>query len=329
MANGMNERITILAGPVPGFFYKRKLSVFYKTLLNKIGLYTPIKAELTMYGGHFGVSRSLIEGLQKLNYKNFNYNPPSLSQLGEIVVVISDIKALKQAIKWKREGKIKKLIAGPNLCVLPTDFPEITAPEIDKYITHSDWCITYFENLSPSLKGRMAKWPAGVNENYWAPDPNIKKTGKRILFFNKRPKKDLYQKCLEIAYSYGYEVLELIRGNYTHDQYRSLLNKVDFLIHFVEHESQGISLSEAWSMNVPTFVWNQGVWKYSEQITIESSSAPYLNPLNGAFFKDEIEFKNLFNHKFDPSLYEPRKWLLENLTDTKSAGILVNIVNSL
>jgi hypothetical protein len=324
----MSNKITILTGKAPFFYYERKAKIIYKSLLQKYGGYKASPGELSMYGGHYGVSRSMIEGLQKIGYTNFNYNPSNLSQIGDIVLASGDINVLRQAIKWKKEGKIKRLIAGPNLCVLPTDYPEIASPEIDTYIVHADWCAEIYQELCPALKGKMALWPAGIDEDFWQPQSNQQKTGKKILFYKKRAEKKLYEDCMAIAKKYGFEVTELIRGTYTLQQYKEALNETDFLIHFVDQESQGISLSEAWSMNIPTMVWNEGIWTYQSQ-TFKCSSAPFLTDSAGRFFNDAEAFENLFKtDQFIPELYSPRKSILDKLTDKASASILLAIINS-
>ena len=324
----MSEKITILTGKAPFFYYERKAKIIYKSLLQKYARYKPSPEELSTYGGHYGVSRSMIEGLQKIGYTNFNYNPSSLSQIGDIVLVSGNIKALRQAIKWKKKGKIKRLIAGPNLCVLPTDYPEIASPDIDTYIVHADWCVDLYQELCPALKGKMAKWPAGIDEDFWQPQSTQQKPGKKILFYKKRPEKKLYEDCIAIAKKNGFEVRELIRGTYNLQQYKEALNETDFLVHFVDQESQGISLSEAWSMNIPTMVWNEGIWTYQSQ-TFKCSSAPFLTDGSGRFFKNAEAFENLFKtDQFIPELYSPRKSILNKLTDKASAAILLAIINA-
>jgi hypothetical protein len=323
----MSEKITILTGKAPFFYYERKAKIIYKSLLQKYRGYKPLPGELSMYGGHYGVSRSMIEGLQKIGYTNFNYNPSHLSQIGDVVVVSGNMNALRQAIKWKKKGKIKRLIAGPNLCVLPTDYPEISSPEIDTYIVHADWSVNLYETLCPSLKGKMATWPAGINEEYWQPNKGQSKTGKKILFYKKRPDKYLYDACIRIAKKYNFEVTELIWGNYTIEQYKTVLSQTDFLVHFVEQESQGISLSEAWSMNIPTIVWNPGFIQYGLQ-NFPCSSAPFLTNSSGRFFNDIETFENLFRtNQFSKELYDARSSIINSLTDKASATILLAIIN--
>ena len=76
------------------------------------------------YRGHFAVTRSLVEGLEKIG-ADLNYNPTKLSQLADTVIVLANVHALRQAIRLKQEGKIHRLFAGPNVVYFSSDFGSI------------------------------------------------------------------------------------------------------------------------------------------------------------------------------------------------------------
>ena len=84
----MNQKITILAGVVPFFYYKRTLKIRYKLFLKKYRNYKPRPYELLMHLGHYGVSRSLIQGLKSIN-ENVNYNPSRKTYIGPNSVIIA------------------------------------------------------------------------------------------------------------------------------------------------------------------------------------------------------------------------------------------------
>lgn len=87
--------------------------------------------------GPSAVLRSLMNGL-KGEGVDFNYNPKNGKDVGGVVIVLSHIEALREAIELKRSGKIKKLLAGPNLVNLPSDNLElVTHPLIDYYLVNS------------------------------------------------------------------------------------------------------------------------------------------------------------------------------------------------
>src|SRR5947209_3178842 len=69
---------------------------------------------ISPYRGHFAVTRSMVEGFQKIGC-TVSYNPLRRADVGSIVVVPAGYSALRQAIRWKRAGAISTLIAGPNL----------------------------------------------------------------------------------------------------------------------------------------------------------------------------------------------------------------------
>ena len=78
------------------------------------------------YRGHFAVTRSLVEGLDAIG-ASYNYNPKYPWELAETVIVLAGARTLRQAIKLKKKGRIKKLLAGPNIVVFSSDENSILA----------------------------------------------------------------------------------------------------------------------------------------------------------------------------------------------------------
>lgn len=313
--------LTVLTDPIPSFLRPLKqVAVFSaKKLLGRKILPPP------KYTGHFAVTRSLVEGLGQLGI-DFNYNPRSLSAVGECVVVLANIAALRQAIRLKQRGVIKKLFAGPNLVVLPTDHHRIVeSPSIDTYLLNSPWTQEMYELVSPSLRGRTAIFPSGVDADWWWDGPRCHQP-RRLLFYRKRPPAKLYAECLNLAAKYHYEVEEIYYGHYTVEQYRNRLHHAGALVHWAEQESQGISMLEAWAADVPTLVWNPGSFLW-DGCNYDSSSSPYLSPNTGATFQNSESFEKLLAQGLaSRSLYQPREWVLNRLTDRKSAETLLRLL---
>jgi hypothetical protein len=89
------------------------------------------------YRWHLAVTRSLVEGLQKSGLP-FIYNPPSIRNLSDTVVVLAGVRTLRQAIELKKKGQTKKLYAGPNIVVFSSDANSFfDSPEVDVVITTS------------------------------------------------------------------------------------------------------------------------------------------------------------------------------------------------
>lgn len=84
-----------------------------------------------------------------LNKIDYIYNPNTT--IRETSLVLSGIDTLEFAIHQKRRGKIKFLLVGPNISVLP-----------------SRWVKEAYEKDCPELIGRIKIWAAGIDETYWS-----------------------------------------------------------------------------------------------------------------------------------------------------------------
>lgn len=262
--------------------------------------------------GPQAVAASLRRGLTALG-RPFELDPPRPAP--GAVGVLSSVDALREAIEWRRAGTAARLVAGPNLVVLPSDARELlTAPEVDLCVVPSEWVKELYEDDLPELRGRVAVWPAGVDAAFWSPDGPPER---RALIYRKllpghhnATDADLAaaRAALERA---GYAVEELTYGTFTLDAYREALRRAELLVFFSPTESQGLALVEAWATGVPTLVWDCGRLDYQGR-TFRTSSAPYLSERTGAAFADAAGLDALLAAERS---YEPREWVLEHMTD--------------
>ena len=324
----MANSLTILTDPIPygdKFIYQYLKFFFIKLhyFIKKIfGMQVP------KYRGHPAVSRSLVEGLKQLSF-DFNYNPLSVLDLHETVLVLSGVETLKQAIGLKKKKKIRKLFAGPNIVIFSQDHNNILASEeIDIVITPASIINELYILDNPSLKDRIKAWPAGVDTNYWVPD--LLKQSHQILIYEKQIKGpvgpvDPYVHLLE---KMNYKVKVINYGSYSLSEFLFELQKSVLMVGFVTDESQGIAWAEAWSTNVPTFLWYNEINTYRGR-AYNCTSSPYLSTDTGVFFDDiidfEIKFRQWERQEFN---FEPRKWCIENMSDVVCAQKLVNIIHS-
>ena len=281
------------------------------------------------YGGHQAVTRSLVKGLERNNEK-FNYNPIIASKLGETVVVLNNVFALKQMINLKKKGKVKKLLAGPNVIHFPSEFNHLMASkEINVCLVPSEPVKITHEEDSPNLIGRIGIWPAGADEEYWKPDNKSKKADKALVYWKNAPA-DLNNQVEVLLKEMGWEVTRIVYGQYSPNQFKEALNNCQVAVFLSRNESQGIALLESWAMNVPTLVWNPQnyVFKYKNKSVVLKSSAPYLNDSVGRFWKELTDLRNLLEN-FNNFNFSPRKWVLENLTDSLSTKKLVAIIQKI
>jgi len=321
-------RVTILTLPVPDgpnyLFYKFWLLIRYLKYFFR-GKKPPF------YSGHYSVTRSVIEGALKLGLE-LNYNPKKINDVAEIVHVLGGIMPLKQMILWKRKGLINQLSCGPNIVVRSSEKKSILASkEIDLLVNHSKWACELWAFDHPELLKRTFCWAVGVDTLFWK--PLFHKINNKILIFDKRKKEDdpsRVKHYVEFLRSEGWEVNVLTRCGqmgYSINEYRSLLHDSILMIGFtVGSESQGIAWAEAWATNTPTLIL-QNLENEYEGLKYKCSTAPFLSHSTGAFFTDFEDFKIKFllwkQNKF---YFEPRKWVLNNMSDEICAENLYNLL---
>ena len=307
--------ITILTEPSPkaGHRIKRSIKKWGKKILGKPDL---------GFSGHYAVTRSLVAGLDRLGV-TYQYNPASEKKINGHVHVLAGLDTLRYAIEQKRKGRIRRLTAGPNIVVSSVDHGGIVASkEIDRYFVNSDWTMKMYVADNPALKGRIDFFPAGIDEQFWTIEKK-KGDGKRLLFYKKSAEESEYDECLSIARKHNYNVREIIYGNYILNDLKAALGETDVVIFFSASESQGIALQEIWATDTPSMVREFPVFEHAEK-KYESSSAPYLVDKSGLFFRSSSELEELIIHnKLDISLYSPRQYVLENLTDKVCAKIFL------
>ena len=88
-------------------------------------------------------------------------------------------------------------------------------------------------------------------------------------------------------------------------------------------------------MNVPIFAWDQGLWldpnrfEWTDPI-VPATSIPFFNENCGMSFTDYLDFEKniaLFWDKVTKSEFQPRNYILENLTLKKSAQKMLSIID--
>lgn len=258
------------------------------------------------------VTESLRKGLKELgiDYK-FNIKEGKIER-NDIVYVNGSIEALQWAILAKKEGRIKKLIVGPVMVVVPSEKKGIIMDKmIDAIIVPSIWVKELWADMNPELSDRIMIWPAGIDET-----PQKRITKNRVIIYAKKCDEKL---LADVKYFLTQEEIpfDLITyGYYRRNTYLNLLDEAKVMIYFSPSESQGLALAEAWEKNVPTLVWNRGYWQYGRYIwKDEKISAPYLSEQCGLFFKDIEDFKDrwlfLAQHLEN---FSPRQYVIENFS---------------
>ncbi|MCL5774870.1 MAG: hypothetical protein M1333_01505, partial [Patescibacteria group bacterium] len=157
------------------FFIWPKLKKWFKEILGR------------SFGGPAVVFRSLKEGLKELGI-GYVVNQPLLAPI-DVACVLSGVSVLKWAIRQKKAGKIKKILAGPNIVISPSDFGGILKhPAIDKIIVPSEWVRSFYVQAAPELADKVEIWAAGVD----VPEEIDKKKEIDFIVFNKIGRRELF-----------------------------------------------------------------------------------------------------------------------------------------
>jgi len=330
MSQTKKPNLSVLTDPLPVgayFFiiYLVKMVRFLRGLNSK----TPYKPG-PKSGGHFAVTRSVVEGLTKIG-ADFNYNPTKEQDLGEIVYIPGGVRPLKQMIQFKKAGLIKKLYAGPNICVFASDYDFILcSSEIDGVVNHWDGGCQLWAEDCQGLDSRCFPWPVGVDVSFWRPLVD-RKPDKTILVFDKHigPGTDpaRIKPYVDYLTRQGYAVNVLTRTDtvgYSAATYLGLLQRSDLMVGFTKYhgESQGIAWSEAWSVNVPTLILQNEETEYQGR-RFRTHSAPFLSDATGALFTSFEEFRLKFQAwERGQLVFNPRDWVLQHHSDEASARLL-------
>ena len=154
----------------------------YQTIQNAVSLFKRSSA-IENIRGPSAVETNLIAGLKQGGF-DFKESPPRELVTPWVGLLNDPVFALPWAIQAKKNGKITKLVAGPNLVVLPVDHDSIiTDSVIDVVVTPSEWVSNLYKLFAPDLSDRIVEWASGVDDMYWCPGKSIKQFD--FLIFNK------------------------------------------------------------------------------------------------------------------------------------------------
>jgi hypothetical protein len=312
----MNQKITLLTNPPFPIVYTSNLRFRLGNYFNYL-ISTIIKKELPMgKTGPETVLSNLYKGLLLSNFEVF-YNPPVFA-VSSLVGVLSDINTLDWAIKAKQKNKISKLIAGPNLVILPSDNNSIICSDmIDIVVTPCEWVSKLYCSMDSSLQHKIREWPVGVDSNYWTPSSgNIR--NKWIIYDKSNEEdKEIVNHVESHLISKGINYYKIVYGKYKPEDYKNLLDTAVAMIVITASESQGLAQFEAWSCNIPTLIWDRGFWiNLDKGIKWKgASSSPYFSELCGEKFSGVNDFINTLDEFiYKLNSYHPRDYILSNFT---------------
>lgn len=311
----MNKRVEISIVTRPLIPFQNQWAYFL--------LKEKVKNILGINRGPEAVLHSLIRGL-KSHSINYNLNP-NVKSLASTVHVLSNPIALKQIINLKDRGIVKKIVAGPNVSILPSyDEGVMCNSSIDKILLPSQWTKDAFLIDYPGLSNKISIWPSGVK----VPESKTIRDGSFLIFKKSFPE-DLYKKVIGVLEDKNINFNVICYGNYTQKEYFRLLGLCSGMIYLQKSESQGLALQEAWARDVPTLVWNSKSYTYENtKITVNGKiGSPYLTDQSGMFFESIEDFDERLSEFISKiNTFTPRKYCTDNLSDEASVKIYLESI---
>ena len=282
-------------------------------------------------GGHYGVTRSLLNGL-KINDIKHEYNTVILNKNFSYkdAIILSGLDTLKSAIELKKAGKIGRIFAGPNLIIFANEIPFELLKDIDFLIVPCDFVKkSYIQDLGSKWSKKIIIWPAGVDLDDWNPS-RINKDPKKILIYSKQAKgnTDDVEQYIQVIKAKGYKVELIEYGNYKLEDYKDLLSQVEIMVGFVRDESQGLAWAEAWASDVYTLIWRNETQTLKGR-KYKCETAPYLDNENGIYFDNVKDFERRFESFIvDSQNASPRRFVEKSMSDEVCARNLLNLIEN-
>lgn len=247
----------------------------------------------------------------------------------ENVIILSDFSTFLHGYDLKLKSKIGSLWVGPEM-LNSKAFLDSNGffSLVDGCLTYSEWQERNITRFHPSLSEKLNRWLIDINESEWRPKQRFleKPHNKNCLLYRKS-NFDLCDQVQRLLEKNGFKVFTINHGEYKPEQYRDLLNICNFAVFVSRYEFQEKALAQAWSMDVPTIVWNHGgTMEYSGYIWDHLSGCPTLNPSLGCEWKNLPKLQELIQN-FDSMKYsfQPRRWVLLNMTDKVSAERIIGL----
>ena len=319
--------LTVLTATVPGTAQR-----LYHDLRSRVRPFAKPGVPLpsvSPFPGHYALVRSVVEGLRTIR-ADFNFNPRRLSEVARVVYAPAN-EALLQAAGLKRLGTIDYLVAGPVNALFADESDGILLmPEIDRLIVAHEWQADFVREV-PAVLAKCRPCPCGVDAEWWKRTGRVN-TNVAVVYW-KSGDEAFCEQVEQIVRACGLEPRRVrsLHGEhalFSPDDYRQLLDQAVIGVFLSTFETQGLALAEAWSMDVPTVVWDprgQAVWR--GRCFQSRSSAPYLTPATGRPWRtlDELE-PALRGALADRSAFRPREWVLANMTDAICSAALFEII---
>ena len=315
--------LTVLTTPIPG--NRRRLYHRARRLARRFLQPDAPPPAVSRSPGHSAVVRSTVEGMRAIG-ADFNHDPRTFKQLARIVYATTN-EALRQAADLKRAGRVDFLVAGPNNALFPEEADSILLdPAIDLVIVPSGWVRELFWASARQLIEKTRVCPSGVDTDAWKPSGSDRES--QCIVYWKSGDEKFVEEIETLLESRVLEPVRIRYGHYKTPEYKQLLDKSVLGVFVSSFETQGIALAEAWSMDVPTIVWDpRDKVSHRGHSFTAGSSAPWISDSTGVTWASMADFSGTLDYAIrHRQAFRPRDWVLEHMTDASCAAFLVSTI---
>jgi hypothetical protein len=285
--------------------------------------------------GHKRVFLNLCAGLDRLgvHYRLNDYNYARRNP-HELACIIGKAHVLDK-IEWKNP-----ILFGAAVFSHPLDdlllFERLP---VRKVLLPGAWMK---EMWRPYWDQPIAVWPVGIDTARWSPADAAQKRFDVLLYDKVRWDHAHYETALiepirRKLRDSSHTFREIRYGFYREEQFHAALAECRTMIFLCEHETQGIAYQQALSASVPILGWDRGgYWQdpayFPAKVKFQPvTSVPYWDARCGRIFAAIEEFDEgwrQFWDEFQSGRYDPRAYILENLTLEKCAQHYLHEVQS-
>jgi hypothetical protein len=281
--------------------------------------------------------------LDSYHHKNEAFLRKAFCLLGWEIVIFDEADVIFSAATYVDIHKYpnKKFIFGPHFSVFPNSetlkFNNVYKNSV--YIQPSPQALkVWLEDFNYKTLP-LVSFAFGVDvEKFNYIDNESKNENVFIYHKNRSPSDLLYVELFLQSKNINYKIFSYNK-RYDEGYYIKELQRSKYGIWVGCHESQGFALEEALSCNVPLLVWTTrfmyqeyGQEKQYAHVNSEMKSIAYWDATCGEFFykKDDLEQTyEIFIKNINDKKYEPRKYILEQLSTTVRAKELEKLVSSI
>lgn len=286
--------------------------------------------------GQMRVFLNLCAGLHNLDiayrvndFKFAKQNPSSLA-------CIIGKPFLLDEVEWKNP-----ILFGAAVYSHPIDDPHLLDRlRVKKILVPGPWME---EMCKPYWGNTVKSWPVGIDTNLWQPVLSTQKSTDillydKVLWEHDRLEETLIEPIRRHLKKRGLSFEEIRYGYYQEVDFKEALSRCKGMIFLCEHETQGIAYQQALACGVPIIAWDRGgPWcdpaYYPSKVNFAPvSSVPYWDERCGMKFTSIDEFGEKVDAFWDALSsfsFNPRDYILENLTLEKSARAYLNFTREL